>query len=79
MPSISLFFDMSSSNDYSTVDKIRDTYDEGKPLFTRDVLEYINRHIEQGEHSVFVPRYIGEGKENALTIDEEYRARCPEE
>ena len=70
---------MSSSNDYSTVDKIRETYDEGKPLFTRDVLEDINRHVEQGEQSVFIPSYISEGKEHALTIDEDYRARCSEE
>ena len=70
---------MSMSNDYSTVDELREIYDAGKPLFTRDVLESINRHMEQGEQSVFIPSYIGEGKENPLSIDEDYRARFSEQ
>lgn len=70
---------MSCPDDLSTINKLREIYDAGKPLFTRDVLEDINHRMEQKKQSVFILSYIGEGKENALTIDEGYRARCSEE
>lgn len=68
-----------SGSDLITIDGINDRYAKGKPLFTRDVLENINRHLEQGEQSVFIPSYVGKGKDHSLTVDEDYRSRCSEE
>ena len=65
---------MSCPDDLPTINKLRKIYDAGKPLFTHDVLEDINHCMEQKKQSIFILSYIGEGKENALTIDEGYRA-----
>lgn len=33
-------------------------YNEGKPLFTRAVLEDLDRHLEQGEKKVMIGDYL---------------------
>lgn len=70
---------MSSSKDLAMLDGINNLYAKHKPLFTYGVLEDINSHMQQGKQSVFIPSYVGEGKENSLMVDEDYHSWCSEE